>query len=164
MELSDLTGEQLRQAMRRWATGVSVVCSQFSEIRHGMTVNSFTSISLDPPHVTVTMANWTRTYRLTMQSEIFAVTVLNDRQQSIADRFAGRSRDHEDRFEGLEIFNLVTGAPLIAGGLAHIDCKVVHTYPLKSSTLIVGEVVAATCAVDTNPLIYFNRTYHRLTE
>jgi flavin reductase (DIM6/NTAB) family NADH-FMN oxidoreductase RutF len=79
MDQENGIGEQLRQAMRRWATGVSVVCSQYGETRHGMTVNSFSSISLDPPHISVTMANWTRTYRLTVQSGIFSVTILSDR-------------------------------------------------------------------------------------
>jgi len=164
MDQANNIGEQLRRAMRRWVTGVSVVCSQAGEIRHGMTVNSFTSVSLDPPHVTVTMANWTRTYRLTMQSGIFGITILSDRQQAVADRFAGRSRDSEDRFGGLETFALVTGAPLIAGGLAHIDCRLVHTYPLRSSTLMIGEVVAAMSADETNPLLYFNRVFHKWTE
>jgi flavin reductase (DIM6/NTAB) family NADH-FMN oxidoreductase RutF len=150
--------------MRRWTTGVSVVCSQHGEIRHGMTVNSFTSISMDPPHITVTMANWTRTYRLTMESGIFSITILNDQQQAIAERFAGRTRDNEDRFVDLETFYLHTGAPLIAGGLAHIDCRLIHTFPLKSSTLMIGEVVAAQSAEETNPLVYFNRTFQRLAE
>jgi flavin reductase (DIM6/NTAB) family NADH-FMN oxidoreductase RutF len=162
MDSYNLVGEKLRQSMRRWTTGVSVVCSQYGEIRHGMTVNSFTSISVDPPHVTVTMANWTRTYRLTMESGIFSVTILNDQQQAIADRFAGRTRDNEDRFVDLEIFYLQTGAPLIAGGLGHIDCRLVHTFPLKSSTLMIGEVVAAQSAEETNPLVYFNRAFHGL--
>jgi flavin reductase (DIM6/NTAB) family NADH-FMN oxidoreductase RutF len=164
MDQTNLIGEQLRQSMRRWAAGVAVVCSFDGENRHGMTVNSFTSISLDPPHVCVTMANWTRTFRLVMQSGVFSVTILNDRQQDLADRFAGRTRDSEDRFASVETFSLVTGAPLIAGGLAHIDCRIVHTFSMKSSTLMVGEVLAAQSAPETNPLLYFNRSFHRLSE
>jgi flavin reductase (DIM6/NTAB) family NADH-FMN oxidoreductase RutF len=164
MDLSNSVGEELRLAMRQWVTGVTVVCSQFGEIRHGMTVNSFSSVSLDPPHISITMANWTRTYRLTMQSNIFSVTVLSSRQQAVADRFAGRTRDNEDRFASLDTFYLVTGAPMIEGGLAHIDCKVVHTFPLKSSTLMVGEVVAAKHIDGLEPLIYFNRAYYGLGE
>lgn len=162
MDQAQPIGEHLRQAMRRWASGVSVVCSQHGETRHGMTVNSFTSISLDPPHVSITLANWTRTYRLVMQSAIFGVTILSDRQQALADRFAGRTGEDEDRFAGVETFTLVTGAPLIWGGLAQIDCRTVHTFAMKSSTLIIGEVVAAQSAQETNPLIYFNRVFHRL--
>lgn len=51
----------LRQSMRHWVAGVTVVSSQYDGLRHGMTVNSFTSVSLDPPLVTVTLANDTRT-------------------------------------------------------------------------------------------------------
>ncbi len=60
-------GEMLRRVMRHWVTGVAVVTSAMGEARHGMTVNSFVSISLDPPLVTVTMNNDTRTFALVQQ-------------------------------------------------------------------------------------------------
>lgn len=154
------TGEMLRVAMRRWATGVSIVTSRVEETTHGMTVNSFGSISLDPPLVTVTMNHNTRTQFLVEQSGIFAVTVLSMMQQPLAELFAGRVDDHGDRMDGLDTFALVTGAPLLRGGLAFVDCRVVHSYPMKHATLYIGEVVAAeTGPEELTPLLYYRRTF-----
>jgi flavin reductase (DIM6/NTAB) family NADH-FMN oxidoreductase RutF len=160
--MSDI-GEALRNAMRRWATGVTIVTSQFENYYHGMTVNSFTSLSLDPPMVTITLAHNTRTYGLVIRSGAFAVTILNDTQGEISDRFAGKIPEDGDRFAGLGTFRMISGTPLLAAGLAFIDCRVVHRFEMQSSTLFIGEVLAAQNSPDVNPLVYFNRDYHRLT-
>ncbi len=161
-KLSPLPAENLRHAMRQWTTGVTVVTSRSGDRRHGMTVNSFTSLSLDPPLVSVTLALGTRTQRLVEQSGIFGVTILHEGQVEISDRFAGRIPEGTDRFDGLETFELVTGAPLIQGGLAYLDCRVVHSYAMPSSKLYIGEVQAVQTAGGDSPLIYHNRLYHRL--
>lgn len=162
------TGEMLRLSMRRWVTGVAIVTSKFEEYSHGMTVNSFVSLSLDPPLVAVTMNNETRTFHLVQQSGIFAVTMLSDLQVALAERFAGRGPEPLDRMAGLDAFSMVSGAPLIRGGVAYIDCRVVHQHPLRHATLLIGEVLAARPAamdadgVERPPLVYFNRTFHGL--
>jgi flavin reductase (DIM6/NTAB) family NADH-FMN oxidoreductase RutF len=156
-------GEMLRVAMRRWVTGVSVVTSQLNNVAHGMTANSFGSLSLDPPLVTITMAHNTRTFALAQQSGIYAVTVLSHLQQHLAELFAGRVADGGDRMAGLETFTLVTGAPLLLGGIAFVDCRVIYEYPMQHSTLLIGEVLAARVAEEMlPPLIYYNRTFHRV--
>lgn len=158
-------GELLRAAMRRWVTGVAIVTSQHDGMSHGMTVNSFGSIQLDPPLVTVTMNLDTRTCHLVEQSGVFAVTVLSAAQQPLAELFAGRIDTGVDRMAGLDTFALVTGAPLIRGGLAFVDCRVVSQHPLHLSKLFIGEVVAAQSAPPgpgMQPLIYHNRTFTRL--
>jgi flavin reductase (DIM6/NTAB) family NADH-FMN oxidoreductase RutF len=158
-------GELLRRAMRRWVTGVAIVTSQYDGVTHGMTVNSFGSISLDPPLVTVTMNQDTRTAYIVQQSSVFAVTVLSAAQQVFAERFAGRVDPEIDRMAGLETFTLETGSPLIVGGMAFVDCRVVHQYPMRFSTLFIGEVLAAQVAPPVEgmaPLVYFNRTFSSL--
>jgi flavin reductase (DIM6/NTAB) family NADH-FMN oxidoreductase RutF len=158
-------GELLRVAMRRWVTGVAIVTCQLDGMSHGMTVNSFGSISLDPPLVTVTMNMDTRTCHMVQQSGVFAVTVLSANQQSLAELFAGRIDTGADRMTGLDTFPLITGAPLILGGLAFVDCRVVSQHPLHLSTLFIGEVVAARTAppgIGFEPLVYHNRTFTRL--
>lgn len=162
------TGEMLRLTMRRWVTGVAIVTSKFEEYSHGMTVNSFVSLSLDPPLVGVTMNHETRTYHLVQQSGVFAVTMLSDLQVALAERFAGRGPEPLDRMAGLDSFALITGAPLIRGGVAYVDCRVVHQYPLRHATFLIGEVLAARPAgmgadgVDRPPLVYSNRSFTRL--
>ncbi|MEW6180470.1 MAG: flavin reductase family protein [Chloroflexota bacterium] len=159
-----VSGEALRNAMRHWTTGVAVLTSRIPDMQHGMTVNSFTSISLDPPLVCVTLANTTRTRNLVEQSGIFGVTILAEDQVEIANRFAGWIPENEDRMAGIETYTLVSGSPLLTGGLVGLDCKVVHRYPMKDSTLYIGEVVAIQHQRTEQPLVYHNRVYHRLCD
>jgi flavin reductase (DIM6/NTAB) family NADH-FMN oxidoreductase RutF len=159
--MSDL-GELLRHSMRSWPTGVSIVTSQFNNHRHGMTVNSFASVALEPPIVLFTLAHATRTYSLVIQSGIAAITMLHEDQASVSDHFAGRVPDDGDRFAGLQTFHLETGAPLLVGGLAFLDCRVRTIQPFEHSTLFLMDVVAAQPANGGNPLVYFNREYHKL--
>jgi len=156
--------ELLRLAMRQWTTGVTVVTSRVGDLIHGMTVNSFTSVSIEPPLITVTLANQARTYSLVVESGFFAVTILSAAQVEISDRFAGRTVLDDERFVGVPVFPLVTGCPLIAGGLAFLDCRVATAHPLGESTLFIGEVLAAQITPDGEPLVYHNRDYHRLRE
>ena len=166
-ELNLSPGEALRHAMRHWVTGITIVTSRLDDVAHGMTVNSFNSVSLEPPLVTVTMNNDTRTHQLVTASGVFAVTMLSERQQDLAERFSRRMEPGVDRMADLDTFTLVTGAPLIQGGLAFLDCKVVYTYPGPYSTLFIGEVVAAQ-SLDAgpgedgpHPLLYHNRVFRR---
>lgn len=148
--------------MRRWSSGVSVVTSVFDGYRHGMTVNSFTSISLNPPLVLVSIERKTRTHELIEQANIFGVTILADDQVEISDCFAGRQTETEDRFSKLETFTLETGASFIQGGLAFLDCRVLATLGAGDHTVFVGEVVGVQYNTLDNPLLYYNRSYRKL--
>lgn len=152
----------LRQSMRHWVAGVTVVSSQYDGLRHGMTVNSFTSVSLDPPLVTVTLANDTRTHALVEQAGWFGVSILSERQQELSDRFAGRVPDGGDRFAGVEVVERAGRVPLIAGALAGFECRVVHRFPMAHSTLFIGQVEDVWQGPEESPLVYWNRIYHRM--
>lgn len=156
--------ELFRQAMRRWASGVTVVTSRFGEVQHGMTVSSFTSVSLAPPLVLVSIEQSTRTHEMIEQSGIYGVTILDHTQQEVSDCFAGRHTEHEDRFLHIRTFTLVTGAPLLEKGLASFDCRVVSAYPAGSHTLFIAEVLAASIGPGDAPLIYYHRAYRRLED
>jgi flavin reductase (DIM6/NTAB) family NADH-FMN oxidoreductase RutF len=152
----------LRQVMRRWPTGVSVVTSFWGENRHGMTVNSFASVSLHPPLIVVTLAHKTRTCSLVNQSGVFGVIILNEAQADLSDCFAGRLSEESDRFAGLEIFTMITGAPFFRGGLGYLDCRVMRTIDFPDSTLFIGEVLAVEREEEGLPLLYYNRSYRRM--
>lgn len=154
--------ENLRTAMRQWATGVTVVSVALNGDRHGMTVSSFTSLSLDPPLVMVSLENVTRTRNLVMQAGRFGVTILRQEQQDISDVFAGRHTEHLDRFEGLPTYTLVSGCPLLAGGLAGIDCRVVTSYPAGNHTVFIADVLAVNFETSGSPLLYYDRDYRVL--
>lgn len=154
----------LRIVMRNWTTGVAIVTSRWKDEQHGMTVSSFSSVSLDPPLVSVSLAGDTRTHRLVSGSGIFGVTILADDQLEISDRFAGRIDDALDRFSGLNFFALTSGAPFIEGGLAYIDCRVASKLEAGHNTLFLGEVIAVKSGQSGAPLLYFDQHYQKICE
>lgn len=157
-----LDPEQLRHAMRAWTTGVAVVTVQHEGQRYGMTVNSFTSISLDPPLVSVALKNLTHTYDLVTKANEFSVTILASNQREISDRFAGRFPQILDRFDGVELENLILPAPLIKGGIAYFNCRVKDAFLVGENTLFVAEVIAARGEGEGDVLAYHNRGYWKL--
>lgn len=161
----DIDPHDLRLAMRRWATGVTVVTSKFNGIQHGMTVSSFTSVSLEPPTVLISLEKSTRTHELVLGSGFYGVTILANGQSEISDRFAGRQTEDQNRFIGLDTFTLETGVPLLADGLASFDCRVFSAYEVGSHTIFIGHVLASQIRMNENrPLIYYNRDYRILCE
>ena len=154
--------EQVRHAMRAWASGVTIVTAAHKNEQHGMTVSSFASVSLDPPLLMVALQKTTRTSGLVSRAQAFGVTILSAGQREISERFAGRSEDSNDRLEGIETETLDTGAPLIKGGLAYFDCRLRQTMDAGTSILFSGEVVAAR-QFEGQPLVYHNRQYQRMS-
>lgn len=156
--------ENLRSAMRAWSAGVTVVTAVHEGERHGMTVNSFTSISLTPPLLIISLQHNTRTHELVMKSRAFGLTILAVDQVNVSDLFAGRMPEMEDRLATVKTETLVTGSPLIVGGLSWLDCRVVQTYDAGMTTLFIAEVVAAQGTGSGDPLIYHNREYWKLVK
>lgn len=155
---------QLRQVMRRWTSGVTVVSVNNHGLEHGMTVSSFTSVSLDPPLITISMMKGSRTLELITGSNSFAITILSSEQKEISTVFAGQISDNEDRFAGFETERLASGSPVLKGGLAYLDCEVFDIYEFASNSLIIGEVIAADVGELGKPLLYFDQHYHQLQE
>ncbi len=156
----------LRQAMRFWTTGVTIVTSSHNGVQHGMTVSSFTSLSLNPAQILVALAQSSRTHQLILRSRTFGVTILSDDQKDLSDRFAGRIADELDRMADIETFTLATGVPFLRGGLAYLDCRVVTTLGSGTHTVFVGEVLSAkgSPAPELEPLLYYDREYRHLTK
>jgi flavin reductase (DIM6/NTAB) family NADH-FMN oxidoreductase RutF len=157
-----LDSEQLRRAMRAWTTGVTVVTAKHEDQQYGMTVNSFTSISLEPPLVSLALRQLTHTHDLVEKSGEFAVTILSADQKELSERFAGKLTEIKDRFEGVPTETLVLDAPLIKGGIAWFNCRVVNAIPVGENTLFVAEVIAVRGDGEGDPLVYHNRVYHRV--
>jgi flavin reductase (DIM6/NTAB) family NADH-FMN oxidoreductase RutF len=160
--------ELLRAVMRHWPTGVTVLTSRHGGQVHGMTVNSFTSVSLEPPLILACIEQEVRTHRMIEDSGVFAISFLRTGQSWISDRFAGRETEHADRFEGLKTYTAVTGAPILAENIGFLDCMVVAAHPAGNHTIFVAEVVAASTGSapaaenGLRPLLYFDRAYHEM--
>ena len=158
--------ELLRETMRTWITGVTIVTGSHAGQIHGMTANSFNSIALDPPTVLVALQHETRTENLVRESGFFGVSILETKQIDLAKRFAGQINPEKPRFAGLETFTLKSNAPLIRGGLAYLDCQVLQSIVVGSTTVFLGEVIAAQVSRQEGdaPLLYYNRQWRQLQE
>lgn len=153
---------ELREVMRRWVSGVAILTTGDHMQQHGMTVSSFTSISVDPPMVTVTLNNATRTKQLVDTTGAFAINLLSEGQEELSERFAGRVSDHVNRFDGVRVQYSPEDIPMLPDAAAYVLCRVVYTYAMANSTLYIAEVIRSIKAANHPPLVYFDRSYHRI--
>jgi flavin reductase (DIM6/NTAB) family NADH-FMN oxidoreductase RutF len=154
--------EALRMTMRQWATGVTVVTTVAGDERAGMTVSSFTSVTLEPPTVLVCLNKESYAHALVKRSGIFAISILGVGQEALSNRFAGLDPAVTDRFEGLNLTTAQTGCPLLPGAIAWLDCIVRSEHDTYTHTIFIGEVVFARRDEEHAPLVYHNRSYHTL--
>lgn len=156
-------GQALRQAMRQWATGVTVVTSRTPTGPHGITVNSFSSLSLDPPLCLICIDKRTRAHEEIPKAGGFVVNVLADDQEEIAARFAGRRPDLPDLFAGLDLLAAPSGAPVFAGGISYLDCRLREQLPGGDHTIFVGTVEHAEApAAGRLPLLFYGGGFSRV--
>ncbi|PJF31810.1 MAG: flavin reductase [Candidatus Thermofonsia Clade 1 bacterium] len=153
----------LRATMRQWVTGVTVVTTAFEGVRVGMTVSSFTSVSLEPPTVLVCLNKNAFAHDFVQRAGVFGVSLLSSDQAALSQRFAGLDPSITgDRFEGVPYITAKTGAPLLEGGVGVLDCVVRAAHEASTHTIYIGEVVYAQAFPERVPLIYYNRQYHNL--
>jgi flavin reductase (DIM6/NTAB) family NADH-FMN oxidoreductase RutF len=151
--------DRFRSACALWATGIAVVTLiDASGVPHGMTVNSFTSVSLEPPLVLVCID-----YRATILphlpiSQSFAINILAEEHAELSSRFA---RKLEDRFENLDSVPGRQGAPMLSGALAVFECSVVQSIPAGDHQIVVAQVHSVNSG-EGRPLLYFASGYQTL--
>ena len=138
----------LRRVMGHFPTGVAVVTTEMDEEPHGMTVNSLTSVSLDPPMVLVSLTTGARTTDAVSRAGRFAVSILSVRQEEIALRFARRSEDH---FGGLALEYGAHSVPVVPSAVAHVECAVEQEIAAGDHVIFLGRVLA-TCDREGQPL------------
>lgn len=150
----------LRDALGCFATGVTVVtCLTNSGTPAGLTVNSFTSLSLDPPLLLVCLAKQAASAEPLIAAHCFAVNVLQTKQQPASIRFATRD---EDRFGATPWSRGEGGAPILADSLGVFECERHAVHDGGDHYILVGQVVKASFDASLDPLLYFRGRYRRL--
>ncbi len=154
--------DRLREALARRAAGVTIVTTTTAEGLYGITVTAFCPVSERPPLVLVSIDSLTRTADLLTESGIYGVSLLGGRQGFLADRFAGRGPLVNRRFDGAPYFTAATGAPLLRGCLAWLDCRTAAIHEAGDHLLFVASVEAAGPGAADSALVYFDRRYYAL--
>lgn len=144
-----------RFALGRFATGVAVVTTQTPNGVAGITINSFTSVSLLPPIVLWCLDDKASRYPLFATAERFGVSILAADQQALSNRFAKSSAPFADEADW-ELS--AAGVPVMRGALAQLSCRTVDARPLGDHMVIAGEVEGL-AARDGEPLLYFAGRY-----
>ncbi len=153
-----------RDVLAQWPSGVTVVTTVVDGVRHGMTASSFSSVSLDPPLVSICLDRRLYSHGLVETSGVFGISVLAKDQAEVARRFAGMTGDVGDRFDGETWSTAATGVPLLDSALGWLDCRIVHAYPGGDHTIFVGEVLAGHAARRTAPLLFHSRGWGQFAD
>jgi flavin reductase (DIM6/NTAB) family NADH-FMN oxidoreductase RutF len=150
----------LRDALGCFATGVTVVtCLGAEGAPAGLTVNSFTSVSLDPPLLLVCLAKSAASAGALIEASHFAVNVLQTGQQPASIRFSTRD---EDRFGTTPWSCGEAGAPILAESLGVFECERHAVHDGGDHHILIGRVVKASFDASLDPLLYFRGKYRRL--
>jgi flavin reductase (DIM6/NTAB) family NADH-FMN oxidoreductase RutF len=134
--------EFFRQVMGQFATGVTIVTTATTEGVFGLTVNAFTSVSLDPPLIAICVDVRSQTLSCLRASGSFAVNVLGAEQEALSQCFATPSAERYGSFCHVPYQVAVTGSPVLSGVLAFLDARIVAEYPGGDHVIILGQVEA----------------------
>jgi len=159
-ELLEIDERALRSAFGRFATGVTIVTGMSGEESVGFTCQSFHSVSMSPPLVSIGVMASSTTYPRLRPSGRFGVCVLNAGQRDLAQRFARRG---DDRWAGIAPAWTERGTPIVPGSIVAFDCAIEAEYTVGDHTLVIGRVdEILEAGDDLGPLVFFRSGFRGL--
>ncbi len=158
-----ITDQALRKMRGLFASGVTVVTTTQEGQLRGITVSAFSAVSLNPPLILICVANESESRDWLTKSGVFAVNILSDDQEFLAERFAARAPIVNARFDGVPYHTASTGSPILAESLAWYDCRVAAVHDGGDHVVFVGRVEALGYGEESRqPLLYFANRYGRI--
>jgi flavin reductase (DIM6/NTAB) family NADH-FMN oxidoreductase RutF len=154
-----VTGEELREAMRRFPAPVAVVTTTVDGERFGLTVGSLVSLSLTPPLVGISIGKDSSSHEPIRQAGAWAVSLLAGSQTSVAQHFARSGIPPLALWIGVDARDGRRG-PLLAGALGWFECRTVSEHDAGDHTIFVGEVESIELGANEEGLVYRGGTYH----
>ncbi|MEM8485131.1 MAG: flavin reductase family protein [Bacteroidota bacterium] len=157
-----LTGEDLRAVMRHVASPVTIVTVDTPEGAKGITIGSFTSVSLDPPLISFNVMHESSMHDVLMASDRFAVQILSEHQAALSERFSIPHQSSKQQFEGVLHHLDGDDLPLLDDVLAILFCRPFNVVPAGDHSLIIGEVLEANAVSLGKPLLYYQQSYRKV--
>ena len=151
--------QALRSVCANWATGVTVITSGSTARTTGLTVNSFTSVSLDPALILVCIHNDSGELPVLRRTGAFAVNILAADQEELCRSFASRHTRHSAKADTRPG---ITGVPVLSDALAYLECRIEREVDAGDHVIVIGEVVDLAVQREEGPLTFFRNTFHRL--
>lgn len=149
---------EFRRVLGHFASGVTVVTTCFEQVNFGITVSSFTSLSLVPPLILICIDRSVTSHAALEHSGVFAVNVLAEEGERLSRHFATRD---VDKFKGIAFHMSQHGVPLLDDALATLECRIVQQMPGGDHTIFLGEVLIGATRPG-KPLIYYRSGYHQI--
>lgn len=146
-----LAQRSFRDVLGRFTTGVVLITARTPDGPAGMAVNSFTSVSLDPPLVALCAAFSSTTWPSVRAAGSFAVTILGDRHEELCRTFSTRGAD---RFAGGDWASTRAGHPVLADGLGWLDCRIIEIHPVGDHELVIAEAIEGDVVDTGGPLVF----------
>lgn len=158
--MSQVDGQSFKNILACWTAGITVVSVASRGDWQAITVNSFASVSMEPPLVVLNIANRLDIAGCLLREEHFAISILSDQQLEMGKRFAGYY-DHlrENRFDGLDCETSALGDPIISDSMAWLSCTLEQHINVGENSMILGKVVEGGWTDDKLPLLYHNRQW-----
>lgn len=158
-----LGATEFRQAMGRFATGVTIVTLDVEGEVHGMTANAFASVSLDPPLLLVCVDHAARTHAHLHARKRFGVNVLCESQRAISEYYARSTyiRAHAEEETGARFDRTAHGTPILHGALAYLECRLQSTHEAGDHTIFIAEVEDVVVG-EGDPLLFFRGRYLKI--
>lgn len=158
-----MNDQDFKDAMSAWASGVSVVaCRGADGDAYGLTVSSFSSLSLHPPLVLVCLNAANRLPDMIREAGVYSISILSEGQDEVSNHFASRGREPSSDL-GVPSEPAANGQPVVAGASAQLACSVHALIEQGDHIIVVGEVTEAKSAGEQAPLVYFKRAYRTVT-
>jgi flavin reductase (DIM6/NTAB) family NADH-FMN oxidoreductase RutF len=159
-----VTADEFRRACGRFATGVTVATVLDAVgTPHGLTVSSFTSVSLDPPLILVCVQNRSAAAYLLKAANTFTVNILSDAQEDVSNHFTRPDRPRGgDCFDGVPHRIGASGAAVLAGAAGHLDCRVHAMHEAGDHLIVIGAVIHLSVDAAAAPLVFHRGRYERL--
>lgn len=158
-EILQPDGAAFREVLGQFATGVAVVTATADGEPVGMAVNSFTSVSLDPPLVLFCAARTSTTWPSIRAAGRFAVNILAEHQEDVSRLFATRGAD---RFGAVDWHLGASGAPVLDDLLAFVDCVIESEHDAGDHVIVIGRVLDLGIRAERGPLLFHGGGYGRL--
>ncbi len=159
-----VTARMMRDVLGNFGTGVTVITAVGPDGPLGFTCQTFASLSLDPPLVSFCPARTSSTWRRIRDLGRFTINILAHEHDWLSDRFAQPGASGADKFADIGYAPSPSGAPILPGVLAWIECRFRAEYDGGDHTIVVADALDLDAAPDVRPLLYFRGSYLRRAE
>lgn len=155
--------EALVQVMRQIPSAVTIITAGNGSRSRGVTIGSFTSLSMDPPLVSFNLARESQMHTIMESAQSFVVHIPDSKQQDLCNRFAMSDLEDEEQFKDVEVSRVISGAPVLKGMIAEIYCLVDRKITAGDHTIIIGEIREIHHHRTDSAMVYLDGAYRNLS-